>query len=77
MPVLGQRRDRDVREVIGVDERLRCVPGRERDLAAAHRFQQDALAEVRILGAAFGSPMSGEYARYTDPTSCSAGAQVA
>ena len=37
VPVLGQRRDRDVGDVVDVDERLRHVAGRQRDLAGQDR----------------------------------------
>ena len=46
VPVIGQRGDRDVGDVVGVDERLRRVAGRERDLAAEHVLEQEVLAEV-------------------------------
>ena len=50
MPIVGQRRDRDVGDVVGVDERLGRVSGRERDLAA-----QDLLAPV-VLAEVLGEP---------------------
>jgi len=46
VPVVGQRRGRDVREVVGVDERLGGVAGRERDRAADHGVAPVRLAEV-------------------------------
>ena len=46
MPVVGQRRDRDVGDVVGVDERLRGVTGRKGDLAAEHVLEHVVLAEV-------------------------------
>jgi hypothetical protein len=47
VPVVGQRGDRDVGDVLGVDERLRSVPGRERDLALQHEVAEVVLAEVK------------------------------
>jgi hypothetical protein len=35
VPIVGQRRDRDVGEVVDVNERLGRVTGRERDLAVS------------------------------------------
>ena len=34
MPVVGQRRHGDVGDVVGIDERLELVAGRQNDLAA-------------------------------------------
>jgi hypothetical protein len=52
MPVPGQRRDGDVGDVAGVEERLGHVRDRERDLAGQHRLEQVALAEVLVKPAA-------------------------
>ena len=46
VPVLGKRRDGNVGDVVGVDERLRGVTGRKRDLAAEHVLEHVVLAEV-------------------------------
>ena len=46
MAVLGEGGRRDLGDVVGVDERLGCVSGREHDLAAQDRVQQVALTEV-------------------------------
>ena len=46
VPVLRQRRDSDVGDIVGVDERLGDVPGREDDLAVEDRLQEVVLAEV-------------------------------
>jgi hypothetical protein len=48
VPVLGERRDRDIGDVLGIDERLRDVLGRQR------RSQN-----ARIVGAASGAATSG------------------
>ena len=46
MPVVGQRRHGDVGDVVGVDEGLELVGGRQHDLAVEDRLQQVVLAEV-------------------------------
>ena len=46
VPIVGQRRDRDVGDVVGVDERLRRIPGRKRNLVALDLFLPVVLAEV-------------------------------
>ena len=46
VPIVGQRRDRYVGDVVGVDERLGRVCGRKRDLARLDLFQPVVLAEV-------------------------------
>ncbi len=46
MPVLRQRRDGDIGDIVGVDERLEDVLRREYDLAAEDRLQEVVLAEV-------------------------------
>ena len=46
VPVLGERRDRDVGDVVDVDERFRHVPGRQRDHTVEHGLEQEVLAEV-------------------------------
>ena len=44
--IVGQRRHGDVGDVVGVDERLGHVPGRERQLPVEHRLDQKPLTEV-------------------------------
>ena len=44
--IVGQRGDGDVGDVVGVDERLGHVPGRERELAVVDGLEQEPLAEV-------------------------------
>ena len=44
--LFGQCRDRDVGDVVDVDERLRRIAGRECDLPGEHEFEEGALAEV-------------------------------
>jgi hypothetical protein len=46
VPVPGEGRDRDVGDVVGVDERLGQVLVGEGDLADPHRLQEEALVEV-------------------------------
>jgi DNA-binding transcriptional LysR family regulator len=46
VPVLRQRGDRDVRDVLGVDERLLHAPGGQRHLAASHLIEEEAFTEV-------------------------------
>jgi len=46
VPIVGQRRDRDVGDVVGVDERLGRVSGRKRDLVALNHLPPVVLAEV-------------------------------
>jgi len=47
VPVPGEGRDRDVGDVVGVDERLgQVLVGGEGDLAGPHRLQEEALVEV-------------------------------
>ena len=40
VPVLGERRDRDVCDVVDVDERLADAVDRQRDLALDHRLEE-------------------------------------
>jgi hypothetical protein len=46
--VLGQRSDGDVGDVVCVDERLAHPVDRQRDLAAEHGGQEEALVEVLV-----------------------------
>jgi hypothetical protein len=46
VPIVGQRRDRDIGDVVGVDERLGRVSGRKRNLARLDLFLPVVLAEV-------------------------------
>jgi hypothetical protein len=46
VPVVGERRDRHVGDVVGVEERGRHVAGGKPDLAAQHVREHVVLAEV-------------------------------
>ena len=66
--LVGQRRDRDIRDVVRVDERLGCLTRRQGHLAAHHGLAPVVLAEVlrepgrahdRQLGARVGDRLLG------------------
>jgi hypothetical protein len=46
VPVLGECGDRHLGDVLGVDERLLAVPGRQPNLAAQYGVEEEVLAEV-------------------------------
>ena len=48
MAGLGQRRDGDLRDVLGVDERFTDIPGGQRENTVAQRVHEEPLAEVLI-----------------------------
>ena len=68
MSVLGQRRDRDVGDVLGVNEWLPHVASRERDLAADHEVEQ----EVSLKFWRTSSSARSSSRRRTPRTACSA-----
>ena len=48
VPVVRQRGDGHIGDVVGVDERLNDIANRQHDLARQDHFEQEALAEVLV-----------------------------